>query len=117
MTLMRSSSGRCVGQKAFCISWHLGSSSLSLLFLLDLQRCHCVVSLRRYPNTPGLYTEAQLAAWKPIVNAVHKAGGIFFAQLWHVGRASHSGQPATCNFVLDSQEADFPFSGSHGVMH
>ncbi|CAL5229665.1 g13030 [Coccomyxa viridis] len=43
-----------------------------------------------YPNTPGLYTEAQLAAWKPIVNAVHKAGGIFFAQLWHVGRASHS---------------------------
>ena len=41
---------------------------------------------------PGLYTEAQLAAWKPVINAVHKAGGIFFSQLWHVGRASHSGQ-------------------------
>jgi 2,4-dienoyl-CoA reductase-like NADH-dependent reductase (Old Yellow Enzyme family) len=38
---------------------------------------------------PGLWNEAQTAAWKPIVAAVHKAGGRFFAQLWHMGRIVH----------------------------
>ena len=38
---------------------------------------------------PGLWTEEQTAAWKPIVAAVHKAGGRFFAQLWHMGRIVH----------------------------
>jgi 2,4-dienoyl-CoA reductase-like NADH-dependent reductase (Old Yellow Enzyme family) len=38
---------------------------------------------------PGLWTEEQTAAWKPVVNAVHKAGGRFFAQLWHMGRIVH----------------------------
>ncbi len=38
---------------------------------------------------PGLWTEAQVEAWKPVVAAVHKAGGRFFAQLWHMGRIVH----------------------------
>jgi len=38
---------------------------------------------------PGLWTEEQTAAWKPIVAAVHEAGGRFFAQLWHMGRIVH----------------------------
>jgi 2,4-dienoyl-CoA reductase-like NADH-dependent reductase (Old Yellow Enzyme family) len=42
-----------------------------------------------YPNTPGLYTPAQLEAWQPVTAAVHAAGGVFFAQLWHTGRVSH----------------------------
>ncbi|XP_021284685.1 putative 12-oxophytodienoate reductase 11 [Herrania umbratica] len=47
-----------------------------------------------YPNTPGIWTEEQVEAWKPIVHAVHEKGGIFFCQLWHAGRASdHSFQP------------------------
>lgn len=41
-------------------------------------------------ETPGLYTEAMVEAWKPIVEAVHQKGGTIFAQLWHTGRASHS---------------------------
>jgi N-ethylmaleimide reductase len=41
-----------------------------------------------YPNTPGIYTPAQVAAWKPVTSAVHKAGGLIFLQLWHVGRIS-----------------------------
>lgn len=36
---------------------------------------------RGFPNTPGLYTEEQVEAWKPITAAVHEKGGIFFAQL------------------------------------
>ena len=42
-----------------------------------------------YPNTPGLYSEKQVAGWKHVTDAVHAAGGLMFAQLWHVGRVSH----------------------------
>ncbi len=43
-----------------------------------------------YPNTPGLYNEAQVNAWKNVTQRVHDKGGKIFAQLWHTGRVSHS---------------------------
>ncbi|AFL87173.1 NADH:flavin oxidoreductase [Terriglobus roseus DSM 18391] len=43
-----------------------------------------------YPQVPGIWSEQQTEAWKPIVDAVHKADGRIFAQIWHVGRVSHS---------------------------
>ncbi|KAJ3702078.1 hypothetical protein LUZ61_005783 [Rhynchospora tenuis] len=43
-----------------------------------------------FPVTPGIWTKEQVEAWKPIVNAVHEKGGIFFCQIWHAGRASIS---------------------------
>lgn len=43
-----------------------------------------------YPHTPGIYTREQIAAWKPITQAVKDAGAVFFCQLWHVGRVSHT---------------------------
>lgn len=43
-----------------------------------------------YPATPGIYSDEQTAAWKEIVEAVHAKGGKMVAQLWHVGRISHS---------------------------
>ena len=43
-----------------------------------------------YPATPGIYSPEQTAAWKEIVDAVHAKGGTIVAQLWHVGRISHS---------------------------
>ena len=42
-----------------------------------------------YPALPGIYTEAQVAGWKKITNAVHAKGGKIVLQLWHVGRISH----------------------------
>jgi N-ethylmaleimide reductase len=42
------------------------------------------------PMTPGLYTAGQVAAWKKVTDAVHEAGGLIFAQLWHTGRVGHS---------------------------
>jgi N-ethylmaleimide reductase len=42
-----------------------------------------------YPNTPGIHSEAQVAGWRRVTDAVHAAGGRIFAQLWHVGRISH----------------------------
>ncbi|CAL1363834.1 unnamed protein product [Linum trigynum] len=44
-----------------------------------------------YTDTPGVWTKEQVEAWKPIVDAVHAKGGIFFLQIWHVGRVSNSG--------------------------
>lgn len=41
-------------------------------------------------ESPGIYTNAMTDAWKPLVQAVHRAGGLIFCQLWHMGRASHS---------------------------
>jgi 2,4-dienoyl-CoA reductase-like NADH-dependent reductase (Old Yellow Enzyme family) len=41
-----------------------------------------------YANVPGIWSEAQTEAWKPITAAVHRAGGRIFAQIWHVGRIS-----------------------------
>lgn len=42
-----------------------------------------------YPNTPGLFTEKQVAGWKRVTAAVHAKGGLIYAQLWHTGRLSH----------------------------
>ncbi len=42
-----------------------------------------------YLRTPGIYTDAQVEGWRLVTDAVHKAGGRIFLQLWHVGRASH----------------------------
>ncbi|EGR2530188.1 alkene reductase [Vibrio cholerae] len=42
-----------------------------------------------YPNTPGLFTQAQIAGWKKVTDAVHANGGKIFAQLWHTGRVAH----------------------------
>ena len=40
--------------------------------------------------TPGIYSDAQIAGWTQVVDAVHAKGGLIFLQLWHVGRVSHS---------------------------
>ena len=42
-----------------------------------------------YPGTPGIHSPEQVAGWKLVTEAVHRAGGRIFLQLWHVGRISH----------------------------
>ncbi|MBW6524283.1 alkene reductase [Sphingomonas sp. RHCKR47] len=39
-----------------------------------------------WPSTPGLWSDEQVEAWKPVTEAVHEAGGRIVAQLWHMGR-------------------------------
>jgi 2,4-dienoyl-CoA reductase-like NADH-dependent reductase (Old Yellow Enzyme family) len=41
-----------------------------------------------YADTPGIWSDEQVAGWKLVTDAVHKAGGRIFLQLWHVGRVS-----------------------------
>ncbi|HJV72873.1 MAG TPA: alkene reductase [Noviherbaspirillum sp.] len=41
-----------------------------------------------YADTPGIWSDEQVAGWRKITDAVHAAGGHIFLQLWHVGRIS-----------------------------
>lgn len=41
-----------------------------------------------YPDTPGIWSAAQVQGWRMITDAIHAAGGRIFLQLWHVGRIS-----------------------------
>ncbi|WP_438483388.1 alkene reductase [Oleiharenicola lentus] len=41
-----------------------------------------------YPDTPGIWSEEQVAGWKKVTDAVHAEGGRISLQLWHVGRFS-----------------------------
>jgi N-ethylmaleimide reductase len=43
-----------------------------------------------YPYIPGIYSQEQVAGWKKVTDAVHKAGGKIFMQIWHCGRVGHS---------------------------
>lgn len=43
-----------------------------------------------WPYAPGLWSEEQVDAWRPITRAVHANGGLIVAQLWHMGRMAHS---------------------------
>jgi 2,4-dienoyl-CoA reductase-like NADH-dependent reductase (Old Yellow Enzyme family) len=37
------------------------------------------------PNIPRFHGEAELGAWKTVIESVHAAGGLMAPQLWHVG--------------------------------
>ena len=41
-----------------------------------------------YPDTPGIWSEEQVAGWRLVTDAVQGKGGRIFCQLWHVGRIS-----------------------------
>ncbi|CAK5274075.1 unnamed protein product [Mycena citricolor] len=57
-----------------------------------------------YLNVPGIWSEAQFAAWKEITDAVHAQGSFIFLQLWALGRAA---QPSTLG--------DHPYVSASGI--
>ena len=62
-----------------------------------------------WPYAPGLWTDEQTEAWKPVVARVHAAGGRIVAQLWHMGRQVHSsvigGQPVSSSATATAGQA------------
>ncbi len=42
-----------------------------------------------WPYAPGIWSDEQIEGWKPVTEAVHRAGGHIFMQLWHMGRLVH----------------------------
>ncbi len=63
-------------------------------------------------NQPGIWTQEQRDAWKPIVKGVHDKGGIFICQLAHAGRYSHYGKSL---IILNPTELLNTFSQSGSV--
>ncbi|KAI8662153.1 Oxidored-FMN domain-containing protein [Fusarium sp. Ph1] len=41
-----------------------------------------------FANAPGIYTDEQIKAWRPVTDAVHAKGGFIFCQLWALGRTA-----------------------------
>ncbi|CAM8985624.1 unnamed protein product [Rhodiola kirilowii] len=69
-----------------------------------------------YPDMPGIWTKEQVEAWKPIVDAVHAKGGIFFCQIWHAGRVSNRGfQPNGQDPISSSDKSLTPQIPSNGI--
>ncbi len=73
-----------------------------------------------YAGAPGIYSEQQVQAWKPITEAVHAKGGRISLQLWHVGRVSHTAlQPDNAAPVAPSAlatEANATIRGADGQL-
>ena len=42
-----------------------------------------------WPYAVGLWSPSQVAGWRVVTDAVHRAGGRILAQLWHMGRVVH----------------------------
>lgn len=58
--------------------------------LIVSEATHISPQAKGYAGAPGIYSDEQVEAWKPVTEAVHQAGGRIVCQLWHVGRISHS---------------------------
>lgn len=46
-----------------------------------------------FPYAPGIWNSEQVEGWRAVTGAVHEAGGRIVAQLWHMGRLTHSSFP------------------------
>ena len=57
--------------------------------LIITESAHPSYDSRGYEGAPGIYSEAHVAAWKRIADAVHAKGGRLVMQIAHDGRQSH----------------------------
>src|SRR5215470_16202497 len=73
-----------------------------------------------YVRTPGIHSAEQVAGWKKITGAVHRAGGKIFLQLWHVGRISHpdfhGGELPVAPSAISAQGQVFTAKGPHQMV-
>ena len=73
-----------------------------------------------YQDTPGIYSDAQVAGWRTVTDAVHAQGGKIFLQLWHVGRISHvdlqpGGAAPVAPSAIRAETKTFVNNGFHDV--
>lgn len=62
-----------------------------------------------YVGVSGLWTREQTASWRQVTEAVHGAGGLIMAQLWHVGRLT---DPAFISGNMPMGPSAVPAEGS-----
>jgi N-ethylmaleimide reductase len=66
-----------------------------------------------WADTPGLWSAEQVRGWRGVTDAVHKEGGLIYAQLWHTGAMSHpdffaGAPPMSASNVNPEQESVTP---------
>ncbi len=61
-----------------------------------------------WPFAPGLWSQAQVEGWTPVVAAVHQAGGRIVAQLWHMGRLVHDNVSGMRNISASATKSPYP---------
>lgn len=83
LTRCRASAGRV--PNALMAEYYAQRASAGLI--LSEATCVCADGVG-YPDTPGIWSTAQIDGWRLVTDAVHEAGGRIFLQLWHVGRIS-----------------------------
>ena len=70
---------------------------------------------RGYPFTPGIWSDEQVAGWRPVTDAVHANGGLIVCQLWHCGRLSlpefHDGRPPVAPSAVNPEWEMFSLTG------
>ncbi|KAF0926300.1 hypothetical protein E2562_022118 [Oryza meyeriana var. granulata] len=70
-----------------------------------------------YPEIPGVWTQQQVEAWKPIVGAVHRKGALFFCQLGHVGRASSNDYQPNGQAPISSTDMQITTPDDSGILY
>lgn len=78
-----------------------------------------------YLFNPGIFTKEQILGWRKTTDAVRAAGGRMFAQLWHVGRVSHTSiQPngqspisSTSRVAKGARAFGYTETGQPGFVH
>lgn len=65
-------------------------------------------------NVPGIWSDAQVAGWKVVVDAVHAKGSFIYLQLWSLGRAAFADVAAAEGFVVKSA-SNLPISDDLAV--
>jgi N-ethylmaleimide reductase len=57
--------------------------------LIISEATHISIEGSGWPYAGGLMGPEHVSGWKTVTDAVHKAGGRMYAQLWHMGRLVH----------------------------
>lgn len=84
--------------------------------LLITEACLISPEASGYPNVPGIWSEEQIAAWKDVVEGVHKAGSYIYCQLWALGRVANpavkktegTGDVVSSSAVPQAEDATVP---------
>lgn len=85
--LTRSRAGKGLVPSPFAAEYYAQRATAGLVITEATQ---ISAQAQGYQDTPGCYTDEQVAGWRKVTDAVHAKGGRIFVQLWHVGRVSHT---------------------------
>lgn len=84
--LTRNRAGEGLAPSPFAAQYYAQRASAGLIIAEATQ---VSAQAQGYQDTPGIYSDAQVAGWRRVTAAVHARGGRIFLQMWHTGRVSH----------------------------